>query len=410
MPQVIMPDTQLHALGLRSERLHHLAKMLEKWQQEEIRQCMVVRVLRKGVTVFEGRYGKADDSDNPPLPSFDSIFQVASITKPFIATMLMQLQEDGELNMCDSVSDYIPSFLSEDKKEIAIAHLLAHTSGIVDDELHNDTRKYIEEELKITLPNRDDDDDDRTKWNEAMLKARNALDLTEDEYPNDNPWKLWEYISMNKVKITRKPRELMSYCNTGYNIAKQIITTVAKQPIEQVLRERIADPLGMPDTHFILPKEKYSRVIRRLPGWAGYPWYNEEGSYISEHGAGGLKTTANDITRFLEAFRNRGELDGVRILAPRSVDTMLKNHNYMLTKNQWDAWGLGWNISCGKYDDLSLLRPDTTVDHGGYGGTKIMLDRENALTLVFFTVDKDSSPYKNLQGLTSAILYSSLMD
>ncbi len=402
MPHTIIDATQAHALGISHDTLQLIGKRHEEWQAAMERQCMVTRILFKGVNVFEGVYGQASE-DASQLPAFDSIFQVASITKPFIATLLMQLQEEGKIDLGEKVQKYLPDFTGEDKAEILIAHFLSHTSGIVDEELGEGARAYIKNELGIETPNDEDDDD---AWEATMKQVREKMGFTADDYPDNKLWNLWRHICMTKLKVTRKPQTFMSYCNTGYGLCKDIIDKVTGRPIDDVLEEYITGPLGMKDTHFHLPKEKYGRVIRRLEGFEGYPWYNNEDSYQSDHGAGGLKSTVNDIMRFIEAFRLGGALDGKRILSRRSVETMTRNHNFML--NPFDSWGLGWNVRSGKIDDLSIMRPATVIDHGGYGGTRIYVDKENEISFAFFSVNTMTNLL--IPSYIGNMLYAGLLD
>ncbi len=406
MSYTIIAPEQALALGMDPVRLGKLDGKLGSFIGEH-RQCIAIKILRKGIPIFQGTYGKAGAEPDSPEVRLDTIFPVASITKPTIATMLMKLQEDGDITLCAPVSRYLPTFTGEDKAGITIAHLLTHTSGMSDEEMSAGVKTFLTEELKLTLPPEDDSHDD--EWDELFVKAREMMGLDPIEDKGKAAHETWEYIRQTKYKVPRKPMQLMSYCNTGYGLCKDIVEKVSGMSVDEYSRTQVFEPLGMMDTRFKLPQDKWNRVVKRSDKCEGFPWQNTEQCLLSDHGAGGLKTTADDIIKFCEMIRNKGTYNGARVLSRLSVETMWRDYNKVLSdKNPYDAWALGFNFSAGKLDDLGMLRSFTCLDHGGYGGTKIVIDGENELSVAIFTVYVNNSQ-ENVYGQVMNILLASII-
>ena len=399
-----MPITQYaidHAkeLGVTPKRLEHLEKMLHRWVDDGINPAITARVMRSGHCVFEGSYGTTETSPLPQSLKIDAIFPLASITKPVIAVLLMQLQEDGFIDLQDRVSTYIPGF--ENKDDIQIWHLLTHTSGIFDNYLQSAVNDHLKNEYGVEL----EENCPHEEFVEKMLKVRLMMGLPLMDDRSRAAYDTRKIIEL-KMPATLKPRECMGYCNAGYQYCRDIITNVCGESIDAVAKKKIFDPLGMFDSHWILPKEKWNRVVLRPEGCDGYPWQNSEGCFISESGAGGLKSTVYDITRFAEAIRCGGLLDGERILSPISVRAMTSDLNHDMP-NSYDSWAIGWNYRGAKYDDAGMVRPSTALDHGGFGGTKLLIDKENKLSWAFFSISKGSAKVW-LFPLFTNIVYSAL--
>lgn len=166
-----------------------------------------------------------------------------------------------------------------------------------------------------------------------------------------------------EMPLPRKPRKRMSYNSFGYNICKKIIEKVSGKSIDEYASEKLFNPHAMTDSHFVLPKEKWKRVLKRGDGCIGSDWLNTEQCFVNTSGGGGLKTTAADIMRFLEMIRQNGTLDGVRILSPASIRVMTANHNGDMP-SIFDAWVMGWNYCGTKKDDAGMFRSSLCIDHG----------------------------------------------
>ena len=376
-------------LSLYPERFEIIDNKLKEWNRDEI-QAINAIIMRDGIEVFNKSYGQADPNSDSFVLTQDTIFQMASITKPVIAALIMILSEDGELNLSDSVGTYVPEFAQDDKKDIALWHLLTHTSGILDDDMHNKGVEFLKNELNLEMT-------DET-WESVVKKAGEMLKFDETD-----PGAIWTKI-IYKQPISKPVRNVMVYSNGGYNILKNIIVKITGEKIDKYAARKIFTPLGMKNTYFSLPKEKWNNVIKRREGTEGYPWYNESGSYLHESGGGGLKSTAADIIKFCEMVRNNGRLNNARIMSPITVEGMLKNHN-IENFTAYDAWALGWNYHGIKSDDMGIVRPECSVDHGGYGGSRIFIDRKNKISWAYLSVSP-SELKNNVYAKFTNMVYS----
>ena len=203
---------------------------------------------------------------------------------------------------------------------------------------------------------------------------------------NINIWHLLTHTSglSGEGEVEHPPRKVMMYNNYGYQTLKDIICAITGESIDAYAQRVLFGPLGMIDSHWILPKEKWGRVLGRNERCMGYGWINSEECYTSESGAGGLKTTVNDMISFCEMIRNKGRYNGHRVLSPASVFEMTKNHNPEFT-NPFDSWGLGWNYRSTKVDNAGDLRSASSIEHGGWAGHRFLVDPEYGLTVVKYS-------------------------
>lgn len=393
-------------LGLRPERLAVLDDLLRRFIAEDRRQAIICKIMKNEYTIFEGTYGVNTKEYGVKT---DTIFQVASITKPVIATLLLCLQEDGLVDLTEPVWRYLPEFDGGGREEIRPWHFLTHTSGLKDEEIYEEIARYVKDEFSIEKPA---DDATHLQWEayEKAIEEKLGLDSSAGKYDRLSDW---EYILSLKQEMKHKPRSHMTYCNYGYQRLKDIIDAVTKMPIDQYAREKLFEPLGMHDTFWHVPKEKYHKVLGRNERCMGSEWLNSEGSYQSESGSGGLKTTVDDMLRLCQMVLRGGILDGKRILSRASINEMMKNHNAGILSGGDDvfsAWGLGWNLRGEKKDDSSILRSARCIDHGGWAGTKMFVDPENELTLAIFTAEYDLPPkeFFPIYGPIISVLYSAL--
>ncbi|MCU1602986.1 MAG: serine hydrolase [Frankiales bacterium] len=239
----------------------------------------------------------------------DSLFQAGSITKVWTATLVMQLVDDGLLDLDAPVVTYLPGFRVQDERltaTVTTRQLLSHTSGI-DGDLFLDTGRG---------------DDALPKYVEAMA------DLTE----------------------TVPQGQLMSYCNSGYSLLGHLVATLRDATFEQVLRERLLQPLGLTSAG-MLPEEAllFGAATGHLvpPGADGPIVTPQWGIFRSAGPAGLLHCTATDLLALGRLHLDGGLApDGTRLLSQESVDAMLVPQ--VECPNPWQLgnhWGLGWILS-----------------------------------------------------------------
>lgn len=311
----------------------------------------------------------------------DAIFWIASMTKPITGTAVMMLHEEGLLSIDDPVSQYIPEFSDLKTADgtpvtITIKHLLTHTSGL------------------------------------AEISADQSRDITTLEDA------VALYVEQ-PVKFV--PGTQWVYCQSSINTAGRIVEIVSGMTFDEFLAERIFRPLGMTDTTFYLSEEQVSRLAtsyRRTddgelePTTVSVLWGKEPTSRDRFPLAnGGLFSTAGDYARFCQMVLNGGELDGVRLLQPETVELMTSVHSGDLVTGftPGNGWGIGWCIVREPQGVTAVLSPGS-CGHGGAYGTQAWIDREAGRIYILmvqranFPNADNSDVRKTFQEIAAAML------
>lgn len=365
-------------LKLCIERFEYLDKLLDDFILKDHRQFIIVRAHRYGVPIYEycGGVSTKEYGINQ-----DTISCVFSITKVVTSTLIMKLQEQGLLDIGESVSTYLDCF--KGKEDIQIWHLMTHTSGIDDEEFGAFKNDYLEK-LGLKRPEKNDPQEIQDEFDIKLKKALGLSETTSIEECYDFMYTLY--------KPTKKPQEVMSYCNTGFYYLGKLIEKVSGVSLNDYSRKVIFEPLGMNDSFYCLPEEKFHKVAGRNERCCEHEWINTEDHFKWPGAMGGLKTTVVDLCRFGDMLLAKGTLDGVRILSPASVKEMWKDHNHKLSKNNpFDSWGLGFNLRSTKKDDAGVLRSANSLEHGGMCGHKFLADPEYGITISIFTGEYSGS-------------------
>jgi len=283
-------------------------------------------VVKDGEIVYQRGFGLADGPQKIPAEA-DTVYNQWSMVKPMTAVAVLQLHEQGLLDIDDPVADYLPFFEvqypSESSETITIRHLLNHSSGL---------RNNVPEILSWIHFDGD------PEWNQTeLIKA-----------------KLPDY-----AKLAYEPGSEGIYTNVGYMVLAALIEAVSGQTYQQYMIDHIFNPLGMDQTNwtyteamianeatgahpsldfqtqllpFVMEKEKRDALIRENRD--GVMWFNHV--YTDQKGPTGPIGPPTDTARFLMAYLNGGELDGQRILSPESV-AMLTNESHILPGNTPEA-------------------------------------------------------------------------
>lgn len=282
--------------------------------------------------------GMADIEAEKPMAT-DSVFWIASMTKPVTATTVMMMQDEGKLSVDDPVSKYLPEFTG-DKAGITIRQCLTHTSGLAE---------VTGEEAKGATTLKD------------LVPLFTAKPL---QFPPGSQWR---------------------YCQTGINTAARVVEEVSGRTFPEFLQERLFGPLGMKDTTFYPTEAQAARIAgsykrtdegtlekaaitflggKSLTDTARYPLAN-----------GGLFSTAEDYLKFARMILNGGELDGKRYLKEETVKQMTGDQTGDLAAGfiPGSAWGLGWSIVREPQGVTAALSPGT-FGHGGLFGTQAWID------------------------------------
>jgi CubicO group peptidase (beta-lactamase class C family) len=317
-----------------------------------------VLAARNGVIVehdaagYAVRYAGWDDETDTavelPLDEWepmqpDTIFDMASITKLFTSVVVTQMAERGEMELGAPVARYLPEFAQADpeKAEIVVQQLLTHTSGMV---------AWIN---LYDLPN-----------DEARMQAIYESDLRRP------PGTGYEYSDLNLIALG------------------EVIERVTGAPLDEVIAERVTEPLGMADTMFNPPESLHHRIAATedMP-WTGRGIVRGEvhdenaWSFGGVAGHAGIFSTVSDMAILGQMILNGGRYGDARILSEDSVRAMLTNLNAGLGGSA--ARGLGWQLDQRFYMD-AMTSPVTT-GHTGYTGTSLVVDPLSNSLLVLHT-------------------------
>jgi CubicO group peptidase (beta-lactamase class C family) len=300
-------------------------------------------VVKDGEIVYRKGFGMADSPKGIPATP-DTVYNTWSMVKPMTAVAVLQLQEQGRLNIDDPVAEYVPFFdveyPSESSETVTIRHLMNHSSGL---------RNNVPEVLSWVHFHGD------PEWNQTELIKQKFPDYAELAY---------------------EPGSQGVYTNVGYMVLAAIIEAASGQTYQEYMTDHIFEPLGMEQTSWTYQEATISReaagssptvdyqalmlplLIDREKRRAltreridGVTWFNRV--YTDQKGPTGPISSATDVARFVMAFLNEGELDGHRILSEGSI-AMMTHESHVLPGNTPEAasyrdydqmfHGLGWYV------------------------------------------------------------------
>ncbi|HEV8637741.1 MAG TPA: serine hydrolase domain-containing protein [Chloroflexota bacterium] len=274
----------------------------------------------------------------------DSVFLLASITKPIFATAVMRLVERGRVRLNDPISKVIPEFAANGKADVRLWHLLTHTSG-------------LDEASGLSL------------WGQADRAGLTAAAI--------------------QAPLRFRPGNQYAYCNASFFVMGELIRRLSGRDDVTFLQEEVLERLGMEDTSYQPP------ASARLAPVHGSPWPQDPHfEYLRSlcWGAAGLSSTAADLVRFGQAFLGGGALNGQRVLAPATVRAMttLQTGEMVETRPLGDGpahYGLGF-AKAGPDNATgpsAELRTPDGFGHGGATGTALWIEPELDLVFVFLT-------------------------
>lgn len=296
--------------------------------------------------------GRADIAGEKPMRP-DTVFWIASMTKPVTAVAVQMLEEDGKLSMDDPASKHIPELAelrtAEGKPaKPTIRHLLTHTSGM----------------------------------GEASPDEARAARTLADLIP-----------AYARKPVAFEPGARWQYCQSSINSAARIVEIVSGQPFPEFLERRLFTPLGMKDTTFYLTPEQRSRLAKSYRRTADGKLEEAEIFILSGKDPtsrerypaanGGLFSTAPDYARFCRMILRDGELDGQRCLQQESVRRMtsLQTGDLETGFTPGNGWGLGWCV-VRKPEGATAALSAGAFGHGGAFGTQAWIDPEKGLVFI----------------------------
>jgi CubicO group peptidase (beta-lactamase class C family) len=366
------PIAKAEEVGLSTERLQRIHEVVQRHVETHDVSGAVTLVARRGrIAHFEAQ-GLMDIESKKPMAR-DTIFRLASMSKPITAVAVMMMIEEGKIRLTDRVSTFIPEFknlkvavgkggstapvqmpsgrgggpggppgplpefdLVPAAREITVKDLLTHTSGFMSGGVSGAEANKLAGQRKL--------DDTLATYIPKLAAA--PLDF--------QPGTLWRYSGLY-----------------GFDVLARIVEIASGQPYDQFLKQRIFDPLGMKDTGFAPTPERMVRVAtvyQRTPnGLQPAPNANQliSGTYFSA--SGGLMSTAEDYLQFAQMLINGGQMGGKRYLGPKTVELMTSNHTGDLVNGQFGRPAHGMGFALGVQIVLDPVAADLRVSPGTYG-------------------------------------------
>ncbi len=324
----------------------------------------VVLVARNGRVVLHQAIGSKDKEQGLPMER-NTMFRMASNTKPVIATAIAQLVEQDQLAYDHLVREFIPEWDNYRAGFISVNHLLSHSSG-----------------LRI-----------------SSLFLQPLMEPSRD-HPGASTLQL-EAARFGTVGAAVTPGETYSYNNPGYNTLGALVEIASDQLLEDQLRARIYAPLGMADSYNHRAGHELDGKLDRM----GSVYYRRGASgewepggtpggpvaYPFARASGGMVSTAWDYAIFCQMFLNGGIYDGVRILEPESVKRMTSPKIHISGEgDEASYYAYGWRVTDGAYG------------HGGSDGTNAWVDPERGIIgLVFTQTPRGPNPLGRFRELVN---------
>ena len=369
-----LPRAAPEAVGMSTDRLRWMHMGMQGLVDGHQVGGIVTLLARDGKMVDLQAFG-FQDVDGKSAMKTDSIFRIASMTKPITSVAVMMLFEEGKLALTDPVSRFIPAFrdmkvltrgaagteptLQPARRQITIRDLLTHRSGL--------TYGFL----------------DGAQVGTAYRQGHVNDGLTIVEVPlADNIDRL------AKAPLVSQPGAEWHY-SLSTDVLGRVVEVVSGLTFEQFLQQRILTPLHMVDTSFAVPDAKWSRFVNVYTGdgqggirpmkdpetfgntiMSPMTSYKTGKKYFS--GGAGLASTAQDYSRFAQMLLNGGVLDGVRLLGPKTVELMTTSHTLDLHLENGNTpvlgpgaeWGLGFKIT----SDLGASQMPGSVGMYGWSG------------------------------------------
>ena len=377
------PSASPDALGLSAKGMARITEMLQGFVDRKRVAGAVTVILRDGKVAYTSALGSADVEKGVPMRT-DTIFRIASQSKAITTTAALILVDEGKLLLNDPVSKYIPAF--------------RHTTVMVAPALNaapGSPVSTVAARRQITVRDLMTQSSGVSYGGNAATRPLYLAAGFDDWYFANKTEPIGVWIEkLATLPFDAQPGESYVY---GYNtdILGYVVEKASGLPLDQFFKTRIFDPLKMTDTAFFLPVEKRDRfAVNYSTGPDGtFVRAKDEGRFqgayvdgprASFSGGAGLLSTANDYARFLQMLLNGGELDGARILSPKTVALMTSNHVGTMYQTGNFGFGLGFEIT----EHVGRSGRPGSVGEFGWGGaygTKYWVDPEEKLVVVYMT-------------------------
>lgn len=401
-------ETAPEDVGLSASRLDRIGGLLERYVEDGQIPGYLIAVTRRGQVAYLAAGGDRHIEDGRPVES-DTLFRIYSMTKPVTSVAAMMLYEAGAFELADPISAFLPAFADtrvyvagSDLKQITqpllepitIWHLLTHTSGLT----YGFHRRTVVDAMY------------RAAGHEWTTPA--GMDLTS----------LCDQIA--GFPLLFQPGAEWNY-GVSTDVLGRLVEVVSGQSLDAFLAEHVFEPLGMTETSFGVdsPTDRLARLYLGLP--EGLRPADDLGAAITKPswlaGGSGLISTAHDYHQFTQMLLRGGELDGVRLLGPRTVAYMRRNHLpggvdletygrsvYAETPLRGVGFGLGFSMVL---DPVAYGRLASVGEYGwgGAASTAFWVDPTEELTCLFFTQVMPDEPLP-IRDYLRQLVNSALID
>lgn len=340
---VLEPSNAAEA-GMSSQRLARIVDRLHAETNGGGVRSASILVARHGKIVLHRGFGKLNQGAGAAETQPDTIYLLASISKPVSVCGLMLLVERGQVLLSDPVQRYLPEFKGPHKDRVQVWHLLSHVSGMPD-----------------MLPE-----------NVGLRRAHAPLS---------------EFVAgALETPLLYEPATQFRYQSMGTLLAGEIAERVYGAPLRELLRREIFDPLGMKGSVLGLDGLKIDQTAifqtnsdsDDTRSWgANSPYWRDMG-----HPWGGMHSTTGDLAILLQTFLNGGQYNGSRILSPTTTAAMTRDYNQALKA----PWGLGWALRDSRvWNFFGDLGSAGTFGHVGSTGTVAWADPARQLICILLS-------------------------
>jgi CubicO group peptidase (beta-lactamase class C family) len=334
-----LPLADPETVGMSSSMLSRIDLIVEDALTAKRMPGCVIVVGRQGKVAFRKAYGNRQVQPEPLPMTEDTVFDMASITKPVAtASSIMLLIERGLVRLRDRVSEHLPEFAANGKRDITIEQLLIHQSGLISD---------------------------------------NPL----DDYGPDPQESMQRILAIDKHA---EPGTSFIYSDVGYIVLGEIIRRVTGQNVHEFARQNIFLPLGMTETGFVPDSNLRARSApteRREGDWIQGQVHDPRAYHLGGiAGHAGLFSTADDLSVYAQMMLERGTYQDVRVFSPLTVQKMTRR--YPVSSG---FRGLGWDMQSPYSSNKPDLFSDSAFGHGGFTGTVLWIDPELDLFFIFLS-------------------------
>ncbi|MCR6719253.1 MAG: beta-lactamase family protein [Chitinophagaceae bacterium] len=405
--QSVLKEAAPASAGFSAERLQRIDKLMQEYVDKKWMPGASILIAREGKIVYHKAFGYSNLDTKKPLQK-DDIFRIASQTKAVTAVGVLMLYEEGKFGLDDPIGNYIPAFKKMEvldkfnaadttyttvpaKSAITIRQLLTHTSGIGYAQIGSNESNAIYYKNGIM----------------GGLGVGNLL-LAD------------QMKTLGKLPLMHQPGEKWTY-GLNIDLLGYLIEVVSGQSLDEFLRTRIFEPLGMKDTYFFLPKSKYNRLVKvaseneekesvfmkdryfTMNGTVDVEYPATEGTFFS--GGGGLNCTALDYGIFMQMLLNNGEYNGKRILSPTTV-TMMRSPQFHPA--YWDDKFMGLGV--GIYTEKSVPKTPPSpgsFEWGGFFSSSFWVDPEKKIIAQLF-INQFPHSHGEIHNKFKVLVYAAL--